>query len=56
MAKHVTDHRPVSNGGRTAQFLRLARLPRVLWHRTEVLPAGNRRVVEFLRIARGREA
>ena len=52
MARHVIDKRTLSQGGRVRNFLRLARQARGLWHRSEA-PGTNRRLVEFLRIARG---
>ncbi|AXQ94837.1 hypothetical protein ORIO_14275 [Cereibacter azotoformans] len=56
MSRHLADKRTPSDGGRVKNFLKLARNPRAFWHRDEARPMGNRRVVEFLRIARGREA
>ncbi|MEA5159410.1 hypothetical protein U5903_01365 [Cereibacter johrii] len=56
MSRHLADKRTPSDGGRVKNFLRLARHPRSIWHREEARSAGNRRVLEFLRIARGREA
>lgn len=56
MAKHPVDHRKPSQGARVAAFLRIAKSGRTLWHRSESLPKGNRRLVEFMRIERGREA
>ncbi len=53
MPKHPTDHRSASKSGRLLVFLKLARTPRETFHRPEN-PAGARRLVEFLRIARGR--
>jgi len=52
MARHVIDKRTLSQGGRVRNFLRLARQQRGIWHRSEA-PGTNRRLVEFLRIARG---
>ena len=52
MARHLIDKRTLSQGGRVRNFLRLARQQRGLWHRSEA-PGTNRRLVEFLRIARG---
>jgi hypothetical protein len=52
MARHVIDKRTLSQGGRVRNFLRLARQQRGLWHRSEA-PGTNRRLMEFLRIARG---
>ena len=53
MARHVIDKRTLSQSGRVRHFLRLVRQERAFWHRSEA-PATNRRVVAFLRIARGR--
>jgi len=55
MTKHLADHRPASRGGRVRAFLKLARQKRETFHRTET-PSSTRRLVEFLRIARGRTA
>lgn len=53
MTKHLVDHRTPSRGGKLRAFLRLARQPRETFHRNETA-VGPRRLVEFLRIARGR--
>jgi hypothetical protein len=53
MARHVIDKRTLPQGGRLRNFLRLARQERAFWHRSEA-SGTNRRVVEFLRIDRGR--
>ncbi len=58
--KHLADHRSTSTGGRLAHFLRLARnqgdaVWARVWKRPASPAAGNRRVVEFVRIERGRE-
>jgi hypothetical protein len=55
MARHLADHRAPSTGGRLKHFLRLARGPRVTWHRSRA-GAGRARLQQFLRIARGRSA
>ncbi|MEY4983428.1 MAG: hypothetical protein RIR62_1694 [Pseudomonadota bacterium] len=55
MSKHIADRRAPSKGGRVRAFMKIARHPREGWHRSEGTPT-NRRVVEFLRIARGRSA
>jgi hypothetical protein len=58
--KHLADHRSSSTGARLSHFLRLARnrsettWARV-WQKPRHLDAGGRRVVEYLRIERGRE-
>lgn len=53
MSRHLADHRAGSTGSRVKQFLRLARTPRETWKRARGA-AGAQRVVQFLRIARGR--
>ena len=58
MARHLADHRASSTGGRVRRFVAIDRsqgdgLWRSLAQRP-VAAAGNRRLVEFLRIARGR--
>jgi hypothetical protein len=53
MGRHLADHRSGSTGGRVKHFLRLARTPRETWKRARA-GAGSQRVVQFLRIARGR--
>lgn len=55
MSKHLADKRSPSTGTRVAQFLRLSRTPRETWHRPRG-GAGASRLVQFLRIARGRSA
>lgn len=59
MARHPTDHRTPPQGGRMRHFLRLARqgadVWQTLWRRPVPVPATNRRVVEFVRIGKGRE-
>ena len=60
MSKHLADHREPSQGGRMKHFLRLARdrseaAWRAVWQRKFERAAGNRRVVEYIRIARGRD-
>lgn len=55
MSKHLADHRKPSQGGRVKHFLRIARSARETWHRPHTTATG-RRVVEFLRIDRGRQA
>jgi hypothetical protein len=55
MTKHLADRRAPSKGGRVKAFMKLARSARESWHRTEGTPS-NKRLVEFIRIARGRTA
>jgi hypothetical protein len=59
MTRHLADHRSPSDGGRVRHFLRLAREGGGIWKRLARAPRrhdGSRRVLEFLRIARGRSA
>jgi hypothetical protein len=55
MTKHLADHQAASSGGRLKHFLRLARTPRETWARRRGA-SGPARLVQFLRIARGRSA
>lgn len=59
MGRHLADHRTPSQGGRMKHFLRIAREGTAFWHalwRTPApVPVTNRRTVEFVRIAKGRE-
>lgn len=55
MSRHLADHRSRSNGGRIKHFLRLARTPRETWQRPRG-SAGKARLLQFLRIERGRTA
>ncbi len=55
MSKHLADHRKATTGGRVKHFLRLARAARETWHRPRGA-AGKSRLVQFLRIERGRSA
>ena len=59
MTRHLADHRTASEGGRVKHFLRIARTEAsVLWthlaRRPRLTGIGNRRLVEYARIARGR--
>ncbi len=61
MTRHLTDHRAPSEGSRVKHFLRIARTEAsVLWmhlaRRPRLMGTGNRRLVEYARIARGRQA
>jgi len=62
MSRHIADHHTSSQGGRMKHFLAIARsgasaaVWRGAWQRAVARPEGNRRMVEFLRIARGRSA
>lgn len=59
MTRHLADQRKPSTGTRLREFLRLARpsgqVWQSLWRQPVPVPASNRRTVEFLRIARGRQ-
>ena len=55
MTKHIADKRSPSSGSRVQQFLRLSRIPRETWHHSRPA-AGSSRLIQFLRIARGRSA
>ena len=60
MTKHLADHREASNGGRIKHFLRLARdrsesAWRTVWQRPFDRAEESRRLVEYVRIERGRE-
>ncbi|MFM7335077.1 MAG: hypothetical protein ACKO2N_02465 [Tabrizicola sp.] len=55
MSRHLADHRTRTNGGRVKHFLRLARTPRDTWLRPRGA-SGAARLVQFLRIERGRSA
>ncbi|WP_164517263.1 hypothetical protein [Tabrizicola piscis] len=55
MTKHLADHRTASGGGKLRHFLQLSKTPRETWHRPRSA-AGKARLVQFLRIARGRTA
>lgn len=60
MTKHLADHRTPSQGGRLKHFLRIARnksedMWRTTWQRSREAGRGNRRVVEYIRIERGRD-
>jgi hypothetical protein len=57
--RHVADHRRTDGDGRLRHYLRLARFaddrPVRVWHRSHGA-IGATRLVQFLRIARGRLA
>lgn len=55
MSKHLADHRKATTGERVKHFLRLARAERAPWKRPRG-EAGQSRLVQFLRIERGRTA
>jgi len=58
--KHLADHRNTSSGARLREFLRLARdRSESAWAKAWQRPMArlsNRRLVEFARIERGRDA
>ena len=51
--RHIVDHPRAAKAGRIVNFMRIARSTRAIWHRSET-KAGNARIVQFCRIARGR--
>ena len=53
MGKHLADHRTAGGTEKVRRFLHLGRTPRETWHRPRPA-AGASRLVQFLRIARGR--
>ncbi|WP_028031935.1 hypothetical protein [Gemmobacter nectariphilus] len=53
--RHIADRRAPAGKARTAAFLRLDRAPRETFHVSRD-GAGANRIVQFLRIARGRLA
>jgi hypothetical protein len=60
MSRHLTDHRTDSTAGRVEHFLRITRsqsqaMWQALWQRRPAIKPDNRRVVEFVRIARQRQ-
>jgi hypothetical protein len=55
MTRHLADHRTRTTGGRVKHFLRLARTPRETWKRPRGA-SGKSRLIQFLRIERGRTA
>lgn len=55
MSRHVADKRAAPTSARVKQFLQIARTKRETWHRKQD-EAGPSRLIQFLRIARGRTA
>ncbi|MBL8562604.1 MAG: hypothetical protein JNN06_10015 [Gemmobacter sp.] len=59
MTRHLADRRKPSTGARLKAFLHLARsegqIWQAIWRQPVPVPVRNRRMVEFLRIARGRQ-
>jgi len=61
MTKHLADHRTASTGARVKAFLTIARdrsesTWRGLWQRPYERSVDNSRLVQFVRIEKGREA
>jgi len=58
MTRHLADHPGTGQGGQLTRYLAIARQTAdTRWpslFRRPTPPAGNRRLIEFLRIARGR--
>lgn len=57
MPRHLTDHRAASGGARVRRFMAMARSEsaepwRAAWQRPPGRMAGNRRLVEYVRISR----
>ena len=57
--RHLADHDRSPSGARMKNFVQIARdrsesLWRVLWQKPSALGASNRRVLEYVRIDRGR--
>lgn len=60
MSKHLVDHRSPSSGGRVKAFLTIARdrsesAWRGLWRRPYDRAEENQRLVQYVRIEKGRE-
>jgi hypothetical protein len=60
MTRHLADHRAPTDGGRIKHFVRIARSEgSAFWQRLSRLAptraAGNRRLVEYARIAKTRQ-
>ena len=53
MSKHLADHRKAPTETKVKNFLRLSREKRDTWHHSRPA-AGKSRLLQFLRIARGR--
>ena len=61
MTKHMADHRTAPTGGRLKAFLRIAHdrsetVWRGLWQRPLDRATDNQRLVQYVRIEKGREA
>ncbi len=60
MSKHLADNRTPSTGGRVQAFLRIARdrsqtAWQGLWQRPILRAEDNQRLVQYIRIEKGRE-
>jgi len=60
MTKHLADNRNTTDGGRVKAFLRIARdrsqtAWRGLWQRPVMRAEDNQRLVQYVRIEKGRE-
>ena len=61
MTKHLADHRTAPTGGRVKAFVSIARdrsetVWRALWQRPFDRAEDNQRLVQYVRIEKGREA
>lgn len=62
MSRHIADHRVPSRGARMKNFVLIARGSsldegwRKLWQQPVTRTDSNRRIVEYMRIARGHRA
>lgn len=61
MTKHLADHRTPPSGGRVKAFVSIARdrsetVWRVLWQRPYDRAEDNQRLVQYVRIEKGRDA
>ena len=61
MTKHLADHRTAPSGGRVKAFVTIARdrsetVWRGLWQRPLDRSGDNQRLVQYVRIEKGREA
>ena len=61
MTKHLADHRSTPSTGRVQAFVKLARdrsetVWHRLWQRSFVKADDNQRLVQYVRIEKGREA
>lgn len=61
MTKHLADNRTATTGGRVKAFMTIARdrsetMWRGLWQRPLARDTDNQRLVQYVRIEKGREA